>query len=242
MSAAEAEAAADDAAVINGARATTTQEESNTVGTSGTAMVSEETRSGEVEHSAHTTAVEGGTESEQPKHGASMSEDESMRTTQEISTVTHQAEEDTNNAWNADDEGSEGDKGAGAAAPRRSDEDIDNDTIGIGMGGPTEENPQGSGVKPGYEGRARRGASKPPGGYDETPKRRGPRKRTGVRIRYVDDDERGGGTTEQGIRMGPVSVWRVAHGHRSEAKKKSAPTPDVHQTPFPTLIPASAGG
>ena len=55
----------------------TTQEESNTVGTSGTGMVSEETRSGEVEHSAHATAVEGGTESEhleQPKHGASMSE------------------------------------------------------------------------------------------------------------------------------------------------------------------------
>ena len=25
-------------------------------------------------------------------------------------------------------------------------------------------------------------------------------------------------------------------------RKKSAPTPDVHQTPYPTLIPALAGG
>ena len=29
--------------------------------------------------------------------------------------------------------------------------------------------------------------------YDETPKRRGPRKAKGVRIRYVEEDERGGG-------------------------------------------------
>jgi len=155
-----------------------------------------------------------------------MSEDESMRTTQEISTGTHQAEEDMNEAWSADDGVSDGEEGASAAAPRRSDEAIDNNTIGIiGMGGPTEENPQGSGVKPGYEGRARRGASKPPGGYDETPKRRGPRKRTGVRIRYVDDDERGG-TTEQGVRMGPVSVWRVVHGHRGDARSAAAPQKD----------------
>ena len=34
----------------------------------------------------------------------------------------------------------------------------------------------------------------------------------GARIRYVEEDERGGGTTEQGIRMGPVSVQRVAKG------------------------------
>ena len=56
-------------------------------------------------------------------------------------------------------------------------------------------------------------------------KRRGPRKKAGVRIRYVDDDERGGGTTEQGIRMGPVSVWRVVHGHRSEVRGAATPPP-----------------
>ena len=65
-------------------------------------------------------------------------------------------------------------------------------------------------VKEGYEGRARRGVGKA-GGYDETPKTaRGPRKAKGVRIRYVEEDERGGGTTEQGIRMRPVSMQRVA--------------------------------
>ena len=47
---------------------------------------------------------------------------------------------------------------------------------------------------------------------DQTPNRRGPRKVRGARIRYVEEDERGGGTTEQGIRMGPVSVQRVAKG------------------------------
>ena len=46
--------------------------------------------------------------------------------------------------------------------------------------------------------------------YDETPKKRGPRKAKGMRIRYVEEDERGGGTTEQGMRMGPVSVQRAA--------------------------------
>ena len=64
-------------------------------------------------------------------------------------------------------------------------------------------------VKAGYKGRARRGKEKA-GGYDLTPNRRGPRKVRGARIRYVEEDERGGGTTEQGIRMGPVSVQRVA--------------------------------
>ena len=67
------------------------------------------------------------------------------------------------------------------------------------------------GVEAGYKGRARRGKEKE-GGYDQTPNRRGPRKAKGARIRYVEDDERGGGTTEQGIRMGPVSVQRVAKG------------------------------
>ena len=62
-----------------------------------------------------------------------------------------------------------------------------------------------------YKGRARRGKGKA-GGYDLTPNRRGPRKVKGARIRYVEEDERGGGTTEQGIRMGPVSVQRVAKG------------------------------
>ena len=52
------------------------------------------------------------------------------------------------------------------------------------------------GVKAGYKGRARRGKEKA-GGYDLTPNRRGPRKVKGARIRYVEEDERGGGTTEQ---------------------------------------------
>ena len=63
-------------------------------------------------------------------------------------------------------------------------------------------------MKEGYEG-GREGGRKAEG-HDVTPKRRGPRKAKGVRIRYVEEDERGGGTTEQGIRMGPVSVQRVA--------------------------------
>ena len=112
------------------------------------------------------------------------------------------SEEDDVDGWSDVDGGSE--------------EDEDNNAI---ASGPSEEiSDQSPAVNSGYEGRARRGVSKA-GGYDETPKRRGPRKRTGVRIRYVDDDERGGGTTEQGIRMGPVSVWRVVHGHRSEASE-----------------------
>ena len=62
----------------------------------------------------------------------------------------------------------------------------------------------------GYEGRARRGVSKP-GGYDETPKRRGPQKkrRQTVRIRYVEDERRKGGTLEQMIEVGRVSVHRT---------------------------------
>ena len=129
--------------------------------------------------------------------------------------------------------------GSTSDAPRRSEEDdedewsvvdggsdaeVDNNTIGTN--GPSEAiSDHSPAVNPGYEGRARRGVSKA-GGYDETPKRRGPRRKAGVRIRYVDDDERGGGTTEQGIRMGPVSVWRVTHGHRSEVKGAATPLRD----------------
>ena len=54
-------------------------------------------------------------------------------------------------------------------------------------------------VEEGYKGRGRRGVTKA-GGYDETTNRRGARKVRGARIRYVEEDERGGGTTEQGIR------------------------------------------
>ena len=111
--------------------------------------------------------------------------------------------------------------GVSTMAPGASDNAIDNKAIA-----PSEEiSDQNSAVKPGYEGRARRGVSKA-GGYAEVTRQRGPRKKAGVRIRYVDDDERGGGTTEQGIRMGPVSVWRVVHGHRSEARGAATPLRD----------------
>ena len=63
-------------------------------------------------------------------------------------------------------------------------------------------------VNDGREGRVLRGAGKR-GGYDEITRRERPRKRTGPRIRYVDEDERGGGTTEQGIRVGPVCVYAL---------------------------------
>ena len=80
-------------------------------------------------------------------------------------------------------------------------------------------------VNDGREGRVLRGAGKR-GGYDEITRRERPRKRTGPRIRYVDEDERGGGTTEQGIRVGPVSVWRTTHGHRSRTKGAATPPKD----------------
>ena len=80
-------------------------------------------------------------------------------------------------------------------------------------------------VNDGREGRVLRGAGKR-GGYDETTRRERPRKRTGPRIRYVDEDERGGGTTEQGIRVGPVCVWRTTHGHRSRTKGAATPPKD----------------
>ena len=80
-------------------------------------------------------------------------------------------------------------------------------------------------VNDGREGRVLRGAGKR-GGYDEITRRERPRKRTGPRIRYVDEDERGGGTTEQGIRVGPVCVWRTTHGHRSRTKGAATPPKD----------------
>ena len=84
-----------------------------------------------------------------------------------------------------------------------------------------------SAVNSGHEQRARRGVSKPPGGYDEITKRRGPRKQSsGVRIRYVDEDNRSGGTAEQLIRMGPVSVRRVEQGTMEEDGHAPAPPGD----------------
>ena len=152
-----------------------------------------------------------------------MSAGESMRMNSEIRDGTHQE---------VDGGGSDN------AAPRRSEEDND-DEWSVEEGGSDKDNndngedsiwdgsdgKSSAHVKTGYEGRARRGVSKA-GGYAEVTKRRGPRKKAGVRIRYVDDDERGGGTTEQGIRMGPVSVWRVAHGHRSEVRGAATPLRD----------------
>ena len=85
--------------------------------------------------------------------------------------------------------------------------------------------PKGGGVKAGYEGRARRGNSKE-GGYDMTPTRRGPRKQKGERIRYIENEERGGGTTEQGIRMGPVSVMRAARAQIRETESAATPLRD----------------
>ena len=82
-----------------------------------------------------------------------------------------------------------------------------------------------SSVKAGYEGRARRGNSKE-GGYDMTPTRRGPRKQKGERIRYIENEERGGGTTEQGIRMGPVSVMRAARAQAGEVESAATPLRD----------------
>ena len=80
-------------------------------------------------------------------------------------------------------------------------------------------------VNSGREGRVLRGAGKQ-GGYDETPRRERPRRKAGPRIRYVDDDERGGGTTEQGIRVGPVCVWRITYGHRSDTEGAETPPKD----------------
>ena len=105
-------------------------------------------------------------------------------------------------------------------------------------------------VNDGREGRVLRGAGKR-GGYDEITRREKPRKRTGPRIRYVDEDERGGGTTEQGIRVGPVSVWRTTHGHRSRTRGAATPrqgpridsTGAVHAPrPQPPPYPTASSG
>ena len=87
----------------------------------------------------------------------------------------------------------------------------------------TEESFTGGSVNGSHEQRASRGKSKQ-GGYDEILKRRGPRRRSGPRIRYVDEGNRSGGTLEQSIRMGPVSVQRVENGETDE--QKEAPPPD----------------
>ena len=73
-----------------------------------------------------------------------------------------------------------------------------------------------------HEQRASRGRSKQ-GGYDEILNRRGPRRRSGPRIRYVDEGNRSGGTLEQSTRMGPVSVQRVENGETDE--QTEAPPP-----------------
>ena len=73
-----------------------------------------------------------------------------------------------------------------------------------------------------HEQRASRGKSKQ-GGYDEILNRRGSRRRSGPRIRYVDEGNRSGGTLEQSIRMGPVSVQRVENGETDE--QTEAPPP-----------------
>ena len=59
-----------------------------------------------------------------------------------------------------------------------------------------------------------------------TPTRRGPRKQKGERIRYIENEERGGGTTEQGIRMGPVSVMRAARAQIRETESAATPLRD----------------
>ena len=80
-------------------------------------------------------------------------------------------------------------------------------------------------VNAGYEGRARRGVSKP-GGYDETPKRRGPQKkrRQTVRIRYVEDERRKGGTLEQMIEVGGVGRVSVHTATRQRREGESGKT------------------
>ena len=113
----------------------------------------------------------------------------------------------------------EGRKRHAAARSEADDDDSSSDIAAADNAATDEEAPppgtasegpgKTGGVKEGHEGRARlgrgveTGVSKA-GGYDETPKRRGPQRRKGtytVRIRYVEDDKRGGGTTEQGMRM-----------------------------------------
>ena len=122
------------------------------------------------------------------------------------------------------------------SVPRRSEigssdessEEAVNHPAPIEHGRPSELVPEPGGpssVKAGYEGRARRGNSKE-GGYDMTPTRRGPRKPKGERIRYIENEERGGGTTEQGIRMGPVSVMRAARAQIRGTESAATPLRD----------------
>ena len=86
----------------------------------------------------------------------------------------------------------------------------------------TAESFTGGRVNGNHEQRASRGRRKQ-GGYDEILNRRGPRRRSGPRIRYVDEGNRSGGTLEQSIRMGPVSVQRVENGETDE--QTEAPPP-----------------
>ena len=120
------------------------------------------------------------------------------------------------------------------SAPRCSEKDDSDDDseeaassqAPIEYGRPSElVSEPGGCVKAGYEGRARRGNSKE-GGYDMTPTRRGPRKQKGERIRYIENEERGGGTTEQGIRMGPVSVMRAARAQIRGTESAATPLRD----------------
>ena len=122
------------------------------------------------------------------------------------------------------------------SAPRCSEKDDSDDDseeaassqAPIECGRPSElvSEPGGpSSVKAGYEGRARRGNSKE-GGYDMTPTRRGPRKPKEERIRYMENEKRGGGTTEQGIRMGPVSVMRAARAQIRGTESAATPLRD----------------
>ena len=92
---------------------------------------------------------------------------------------------------------------------------------------PVHKGTEHHGVKAGYGGRARKGNSKP-GGYDETPTRRGPqRKRRQVeRIRYVEDERRKGGSLEQMIEVGRVSVHRTEEGRRTRDGTAATPPHD----------------
>ena len=67
-----------------------------------------------------------------------------------------------------------------------------------------------------------------PGGYDEKPNRRGPqrKKRQTVRIRYVEDERRKGGTLEQMIEVGRVSVHRTEEGRREREDTAAEPLHD----------------
>ena len=153
------------------------------------------------------------------------SEEESVRTDQHDTTQqtdwTHEE-----GATSGDDEQQQAEQHEevgehGAPTPQQ----LETPTIASDAAGQHLQTFLASAVNEGHEGRVLRGASKQ-GGYDEITRRERPRKKVGPRIRYVDDDERGGGTTEQGIRVGPVCVWRIAHGHRSETEGAETPPKD----------------